>query len=391
VGEFFDALRAAVGDAARTELLKTASASGAAGGSGTSGDEVGLSPEQEAAIRAAVEHGYYESPREVDVGELAATSTCRDRRSPTDSAGPRSVSRRRTWSTSGLSTPRRPRNEAAGIGVAGGVPICRCWNIPTKAYRDTTPFSVMRDGSNGSEETAGSETTGGAAGADGRRRELTVSLAVPEMDCPSCAGKVDNAIGRLDGVTNAALNPTAGTATVTYDPMSSMMKTTWSQPSRAPATRSRAGGRAATRAATTPREAPTPTRNPAGRRRAPAEVWTTAREEDVAWRGTRNARTSVRVHSDRTEPRSRVCSASRSRSPTLCSSARSRRAGSPSSGGYYSARNRSLDIDLLMGTAIIAATGIGYFVEAATLAVLFSIAELLEDYAMDRARDSCAS
>jgi len=41
-----------------------------------------------------------------------------------------------------------------------------------------------------------------------------------------------------------------------------------------------------------------------------------------------------------------------------------------------------------MGTAIIAATGIGYFVEAATLAVLFSIAELLEDYAMDRARDS---
>lgn len=57
-------------------------------------------------------------------------------------------------------------------------------------------------------------------------------------------------------------------------------------------------------------------------------------------------------------------------------------------GGYYSARNLSLDIDLLMGTAIIAATGIGYFVEAATLAVLFSIAELLEDYAMDRARNS---
>ena len=56
--------------------------------------------------------------------------------------------------------------------------------------------------------------------------------------------------------------------------------------------------------------------------------------------------------------------------------------------GYYSAKNSSLDIDLLMGTAILAATGIGYFVGAATLAVLFSIAELLEDYAMDRARDS---
>jgi len=57
-------------------------------------------------------------------------------------------------------------------------------------------------------------------------------------------------------------------------------------------------------------------------------------------------------------------------------------------GGYYSARNRSLDIDLLMGTAIIAATGIGYFVEAATLAVLFSVAERLEQYSMDRARNS---
>jgi Cd2+/Zn2+-exporting ATPase len=57
-------------------------------------------------------------------------------------------------------------------------------------------------------------------------------------------------------------------------------------------------------------------------------------------------------------------------------------------GGYYSLRNRSLDIDLLMGTVIIAARGIGYYIEAATLAVLFSIVELLEDYAMNRARNS---
>lgn len=56
--------------------------------------------------------------------------------------------------------------------------------------------------------------------------------------------------------------------------------------------------------------------------------------------------------------------------------------------GIESAMNRQLDMDLLMGTAILAATGIGYFIEAATLAVLFSIAELLEEYAMDRARDS---
>ncbi|GAB7011726.1 helix-turn-helix domain-containing protein [Halorubrum trueperi] len=69
VGAFFDDLRGSVGDCARTELLKTASTS--AGGDETAGGSDGLSAEQEAALRAAVEHGYYESPREVDVGGLA--------------------------------------------------------------------------------------------------------------------------------------------------------------------------------------------------------------------------------------------------------------------------------------------------------------------------------
>ncbi|SEQ41778.1 helix-turn-helix domain-containing protein [Natrinema salaciae] len=65
---FFDDLEAAVGDCARMEMLRTADAAstGNAKGAGS-----GLSTEQEAALRAAVEHGYYESPREVDVGELA--------------------------------------------------------------------------------------------------------------------------------------------------------------------------------------------------------------------------------------------------------------------------------------------------------------------------------
>ncbi|NHN43255.1 heavy metal translocating P-type ATPase [Halorubellus sp. JP-L1] len=63
-------------------------------------------------------------------------------------------------------------------------------------------------------------------------------------------------------------------------------------------------------------------------------------------------------------------------------------------GGYYSAKNRQLDIDFLMSAAIVAAVtaslGFGehlYF-EAATLAVLFSVSELLEGYAMDRTRNS---
>ncbi|MCU4802712.1 helix-turn-helix domain-containing protein [Halobacteria archaeon HArc-gm2] len=69
VAAFFDALETAVADCARMEMLRTADTATAAGGSdGTPGD---LSPAQEAALQAAVEHGYYESPREIDVGELA--------------------------------------------------------------------------------------------------------------------------------------------------------------------------------------------------------------------------------------------------------------------------------------------------------------------------------
>ncbi|MEF8882532.1 MAG: helix-turn-helix domain-containing protein [Halapricum sp.] len=70
VAAFFDDLRAAVGDCARMEMLRTADTSAATGDPGDGPAE--LSPEQEAALRAAVEHGYYESPRAVDVGELAA-------------------------------------------------------------------------------------------------------------------------------------------------------------------------------------------------------------------------------------------------------------------------------------------------------------------------------
>ena len=69
VAAFFDDLRTAVGECAQMEMLRTADTAAAA----NSGDETGsgLTPEKEAALQAAVEHGYYESPREVDIGELA--------------------------------------------------------------------------------------------------------------------------------------------------------------------------------------------------------------------------------------------------------------------------------------------------------------------------------
>ncbi len=56
--------------------------------------------------------------------------------------------------------------------------------------------------------------------------------------------------------------------------------------------------------------------------------------------------------------------------------------------GIRSARARSLDIDLLMSVGIVAALIVWLPFEAATLAVLYSLAELLERYSMDRARSS---
>ncbi|WP_049983735.1 helix-turn-helix domain-containing protein [Halorubrum sp. BV1] len=69
VSAFFDALKIAVGDCAQMEMLRTADTT--ASGEGVDETQSDMSPKQEAALQAAVEHGYYESPREVDVGELA--------------------------------------------------------------------------------------------------------------------------------------------------------------------------------------------------------------------------------------------------------------------------------------------------------------------------------
>ncbi|MFC7021262.1 MULTISPECIES: heavy metal translocating P-type ATPase [Haloarcula] len=212
---------------------------------------------------------------------------------------------------------------------------------------------------------------------DGEGRDLSVRLVVPEMDCPSCAQKVDNSLQRVDGVLDATLQPTTGTATVTYDP---------DRISEADVIAAIEGagyevvdGRDAEDGASGGVDiAP------------PSEVWTSARAIktwvgagflvlgllfEFVLTGLNPAVASVLNYPLTVADGLFLVAIALSGYPVV-------------RGGYYSARNRSLDIDLLMGTAIIAATGIGYFVEAATLAVLFSIAELLEDYSMDRARDS---
>ncbi len=55
---------------------------------------------------------------------------------------------------------------------------------------------------------------------------------------------------------------------------------------------------------------------------------------------------------------------------------------------FASIRSKSLDIDILMVIAVIGAMSIGYWEEAAEIIVLFTLAELLEAFSMDKARQS---
>ncbi|KTG10659.1 cadmium-transporting ATPase [Haloprofundus marisrubri] len=201
------------------------------------------------------------------------------------------------------------------------------------------------------------------------------------MDCPSCAQKVDKSLQRVDGVVEATLQPTTGTANVTY--VSDRTSETDVVEAIEAAGYEVVGG---SDSDTDEREKAVDNVDI-----APAsEVWTSPRAMKT-WIGT--AFVTLGLFFEFLFTGQNVAIASFLDYPLHVADVLFLGAVAASGvpvvrSGYYSAKNRSLDIDLLMGTAIIAATGIGYFVEAATLAVLFSIAELLENYAMDRSRDS---
>ncbi len=255
----------------------------------------------------------------------------------------------------------------------------------------------MNDGS----DAAGRATRGGD------RAELAVRLVVPGMDCPSCARKVDKGLRRVDGVVDATLRPTTGTATVTYDPdraaeadvIGAVEAAGYEviEGSNADGTNGADGtdggdgmdGEDGT-------DGMDGTDGETGGTAdgvdiaPPSEVWTSVRAKKT-WLGAAFVVLGLLLEfvlTGRNAAVASVLDVPLSLADVLFLGAVVASGLPVVRGGYYSARNRSLDIDLLMGTAILAAAAIGYFVEAATLAVLFSIAELLEDYAMDRARDS---
>jgi len=223
-----------------------------------------------------------------------------------------------------------------------------------------------------------------AAGYDVESRDdlQTERFDVPTMDCASCAGKIENALDTVAGIQDRETLPTTGTVIVTYDP---------AQTSRADlvATIESAGYAVADSGLDTAEE----------------DLVEESRSRDV-WLSPRALKTWI---GGGLLLVGLVLEFLLSGLNVTLVSLVGREfgtaelfyfAGAVISGeeilrnGYYSARTRSLDIDLLMSLGILGAIiasvvfGEALYLEAGMLAVLFSVAELMEEYAMDRARSS---
>ena len=221
--------------------------------------------------------------------------------------------------------------------------------------------------------------SGDESGPDGGS-ETTARLSVPGMDCPSCAGKVETAVDGVAGVSECDTRPTTGQTVVTYD-------TDVTDETDVTDAIERAGYEVVGR---TDESHDTETLTD------PAGVWRRTRTVKTGVGGVFLAvglalefllvGSNVTVAAILGEPLSVadlsfLVAVGAAAPPIL-------------RGGYESARQFSLDIDFLMSVAVLGALaasvafGEALYFEAATLAVLFSVAELLERASVDRARDS---
>ncbi|MFB6126111.1 MAG: heavy metal translocating P-type ATPase [Halolamina sp.] len=207
----------------------------------------------------------------------------------------------------------------------------------------------------------------------------TATFSAPEMDCASCAGKVENALDDVGAVAECDTRPTTGTVAVDYR----------DDPDEAAVVAAIEGAGYEVVDADGDRvDAAGPT----------SDVWTSRRALKT-WVGAvaLAAGLAVEFVLSGTGTNPVVVSAFGREllvADVLFLAAVAAGGQEILRGGYYSARTRSLDIDFLMSAAIVGAVtaslvfGESLYFEAATLAVLFSVAELLERYSMDRARES---
>ncbi len=196
---------------------------------------------------------------------------------------------------------------------------------------------------------------------------------VPEMDCPSCAKKVGKALSRVDGVVEHDLQPTSGSVRVRFhvdevdeDDVREAVES------------------AGYRVASVEAEAGSGVLSSAG------EVWRSRRAK-ATYVGAVFLVVGLLLEFPFAAFDPGVYSVywlelSLADVSLLAATVA---AGLPIvRNGFYSYRNLNLDVDMLMASAIVAATAIGFYYEAAILAVLFSFAELLERYSMDQSRSS---
>ncbi|TYL37662.1 cadmium-translocating P-type ATPase [Natronococcus pandeyae] len=268
----------------------------------------------------------------------------------------------------------------------------------------------------------------------------TLELRVPEMDCPSCAGKVKNSVERLDGIDRLEPRVTSGRLVVEYDPTltsesairervqaagygieSAASELTVSVPDMdCPScaakvenaldgveglskieTRPATGRVTVTGVDGTDPETITGAIESAGYEATPiADERDSMAETEAVWRSRRAVGTGIgavflvvgmvlEFVLPALDPALATAAGRTYELSHLLFIAAVVVAGAPIlRNGYYSARNRSLDIDFLMSVGIVASVAAHHPFEGAMLAVLFSVAQLLERFSMDRARDS---
>ncbi|WP_049902338.1 heavy metal translocating P-type ATPase [Halococcus agarilyticus] len=211
--------------------------------------------------------------------------------------------------------------------------------------------------------------------------EATTKLSVPDMNCPSCAGKVENALDRLVGLSTYETRPTTGTVAVTYD------ATAVEEHDIVAAIES--AGYDVTDAAGEGTAGDDATDSS-------DSIWTSSRALKT-WISGGFLALGLLFEFVLTAQNATVGTVFGSEflvADVLFLVAVAIGGQEILRNGYYSARNLNLDIDFLMSVAILGALvaslafGEALYFEAATLAVLFSVAELLERASMDQARDS---
>ncbi|WP_245838503.1 heavy metal translocating P-type ATPase [Natronoarchaeum philippinense] len=211
-------------------------------------------------------------------------------------------------------------------------------------------------------------------------------LSVPDMDCASCAGKVESGLDGVDGIDTYETQPTTGRVVVTYN----------AEQTNESSVIGAIEGAGYDVTDTESDESSERDENGNGHDEPAAGVWRSSRAIKTAISAVFLA-LGLGLEFVATGMNAQFASALGE--PLFVADALFLVAVAVGGqeiarNGYYSAKSLNLDIDFLMTVAIggaLAASlafGEALYFEAATLATLFSFAELLERASMDRARDS---